>query len=298
MASIYAELHLAGHVCPVRKCSWDFTQATDGRGRVSAKVRAGRVQLLLDVPTDDFLLDWAQAPYKPLAGHVVFFDAKGGVASESVAWEAGHCVGYREEFETGSATTGAYVCQLTIVAPKLTLHAGAPTPYAPPAPDEHGQPPVASAPAAAGLPDGTVSTCPPDVTARLQLQVELMCKPKGVSARCTEADACPSLLEKMALTQSCINARRTINSQCFGGGNAGHQKAIVERQNGFERCKAIYKRQCGPIPEPTPIPVSVPSREPVTEPVDHKPSPAIPVTLTGVALLIYLITSAFRPGPI
>lgn len=41
----------------------------------------------------------------------------------------------------GSVTTGAYVCQLTIVAPKLTLHAGAPAPYGPPAPGQHGTAP-------------------------------------------------------------------------------------------------------------------------------------------------------------
>jgi hypothetical protein len=32
----------------------------------------GLVQLTLDVPTDDFLLDWAATPNKPLAGQVVF----------------------------------------------------------------------------------------------------------------------------------------------------------------------------------------------------------------------------------
>jgi len=125
-----------------------------------------------------------------------------------------------------------------------------------------------------------------------------MCKPKGVPSKCTKFDACPSLLEKIALTKACINARETIMKQCFNGGNESHKEEVKRRRNGLNNCIAIYERQCGPLPEPNPAPVSVPHPEPSTEPVDHKPSPVIPVGLTGAALLIYLITSAFRPGPI
>lgn len=145
MASFYAELHVAGHVYPARHCTYHFTQATDHRGRVIAKVRHGQVELELDVPADDFLLAWASIAYQSLAGHVAFFAAKGGAARESVAWETGHCVGYREEFAAGNATDGAYVCFVTIAAPKLTLHAGVPTAYVPPAARDHGVPPVAAA---------------------------------------------------------------------------------------------------------------------------------------------------------
>ena len=299
MASISAELHIEDHTYPVRQCTYSFTQATGDRGRVLAKVRPGRVELLLDVPHDEVLLNWASTPHKPLAGHVVFLNAQGGVPHESVAWDAGQCVGYREEFEMGSIATGSYVCFVTIVAPKLTLQAGLPTPYVPPAPGEHGLPPVASAQAAAAsLPDGTVSTCPPDVTAKLQLQVELMCKAEGVSARCTRFDACPSLLEKIAVTEACIAARETIMRQCFGGGDVKHQNQAQERRNGIENCKRIYQRQCRPRPERTPTATPVPSHEPDTEPALPHPSPAIPAGLTGIALLLYLITSAFRIGPI
>ena len=126
MGSFYAELQVGGRGYPVRHCSYHFTQATDERGRVSAKVRHGLVQLTLDVPDDDFLLSWAAAPHKPLPGQVVFFDARGGPARETLAWEAGECVGYQEEFLSGSIEAGAYVCHLTIAAPKLRLLPGGP----------------------------------------------------------------------------------------------------------------------------------------------------------------------------
>lgn len=137
MASFYAELQVAGNTYPVRTCTYEFTQATDGRGRVVAKVRHGLVRLTLDVPNDAGLLDWAATAYKPLAGRVVFYDAKGGPALETLSWADGQCVGYQEEFVSGSVSAGAYVCRLTLAAPKLTLQAGGPAAYVSPAPGEH-----------------------------------------------------------------------------------------------------------------------------------------------------------------
>jgi hypothetical protein len=146
MASFYAELHVAGVTYPVRHCAYEFTQATSERGRVVAKVRHGLVRLTLDVPDDDKLLDWAHTPYKPLAGRVSFYDAKGGPVLETLAWEAGQCVGYQEEFSSGDQSQGAYVCHLTIAAPTLTLQPGGPAAYVAAAAGEHGTPALAAVP--------------------------------------------------------------------------------------------------------------------------------------------------------
>ncbi len=140
MASFYAELQVTGSTYPVRLCTYEFTQATSERGRVVAKVRHGLVHLTLDVPDDDQLLDWAHTPFKPLAGRVIFYDAKGGPALETLAWEEGQCVGYQEEFASGDQNQGAYVCYLTIAAPKLTMQPGGPAAYVGPAAGEHGSP--------------------------------------------------------------------------------------------------------------------------------------------------------------
>jgi hypothetical protein len=57
MSSFYAELEVAGQTYAVCSCSFDFTQATNERGQVAAKVRHGLLYLTLDVPDDTRLLD-------------------------------------------------------------------------------------------------------------------------------------------------------------------------------------------------------------------------------------------------
>ncbi|RYY13935.1 MAG: hypothetical protein EOO36_15065, partial [Cytophagaceae bacterium] len=133
MASFSAELMVAGHTYLVRLATYEFTQAADLRGRASAKVRHGLLHLTLDVPPDDVLLDWAAQWHKSLPGEVVFFASDQRTVREAVGWEAGQCVGYTEEFAAGDAGAGAYVCQLTITTTGLTLHAGRPSAYVPPA---------------------------------------------------------------------------------------------------------------------------------------------------------------------
>lgn len=140
MASFYAELHVAGYCYPVRVCTYSFSQATDARGRVVAKVRPGLIYVTLDVPNGDFLLVWAATAHKPLAGYLIFSSTRGGPALETLSWEAGHCVGYQEEFRSGNKEEGAYVCHLTIAAAQLTLREGGPGDYLSPAPGTPGRP--------------------------------------------------------------------------------------------------------------------------------------------------------------
>lgn len=138
MSSFYAELEVAGATYPLRQCNYEFTQATDERGRVVAKMRHGLLHLTLDVPENEQLLAWAVAPYKPLAGHVTFFETNGRTARETVSWEVGQCIGYQELFEAGDAGVGAYVCQLVIATTKLTLSPGsAPKPFVAAAPRDY-----------------------------------------------------------------------------------------------------------------------------------------------------------------
>jgi len=85
-------------------------------------------------------MGWAAAPHKPLAGCITFFEPDQRTARESVAWEAGECVSYHEEFLSGSQELGAYVCHLIIAAPKLTLRTGSAGQYVPPAARTHGVP--------------------------------------------------------------------------------------------------------------------------------------------------------------
>jgi hypothetical protein len=138
MSSFYAELHVAGHVYPLRSCTYGVHQATDGRGRTVEKVRYSLLEIMADVPADSFLESWAATAHQPLDGSVVFSDPQGGAARETVHWQAGHCVSYREDFVSGSATEGAYVCYVSIAAPKLVFSAGgSPAPFVAPAARNH-----------------------------------------------------------------------------------------------------------------------------------------------------------------
>ncbi|MGI4886644.1 MAG: type VI secretion system tube protein TssD [Janthinobacterium lividum] len=127
MASFSGELRVAGHVFPLLRCDYQATQATDGRGRVAEKVRHHPVTLLLDVPPGTFLEAWAADPHKRYSADVVFLAAAGGRALETLSLKAAYCVHYQEAFATGDATTGSYVCHITLSDPGgFTLHAGGP----------------------------------------------------------------------------------------------------------------------------------------------------------------------------
>ena len=126
MASFYAELHVEGDSYRVVHCSYNFHQATDARGRVAAKVRHHPLELVLDVPTNDALLAWAATTHKPLAGEVIFYDIATRVAHETIAFTAGECVQYSEQFASSATGDGAYVCHLTITAAGFELRAGGP----------------------------------------------------------------------------------------------------------------------------------------------------------------------------
>lgn len=296
MSSFTAELRVTGHRYPVVQFHMAFTQATQ-RGRVNAKVNHGRLELELDVPHQDHLLAWAAEAHKALPGTLVIFDAV-GQPTEYVSFATGYCVTYHEVFEAGDAQRGAYRCTLHLTDPSgFTMGAGAaPAEFKAPPAREHGLPPqpLVSTPTAA-LPAGPVSTCPPAETARLQAQVELLCK--SGKSKCIDTDTCPTLTGKMAALQACITARETIMNRCFGGGDAGHQNEVQQRKNGLRRCAAIYQRQCTPRPSPAPVPV--PRRVPSTEPVPEPPSPVVPTTVLGAAaLILYILSSALRPGPI
>ena len=80
MASFSADLYVSGQRFPVVQCTYGTNQATDGRGRVAAKVRYGPVQLVLDVPASDLLLNWANMPQQQLATDLLFRQAAGGGA--------------------------------------------------------------------------------------------------------------------------------------------------------------------------------------------------------------------------
>ncbi|WP_317196659.1 type VI secretion system tube protein TssD [Hymenobacter negativus] len=140
MASFSAELHVAGHVFPVTHCHFEVEQATQLRGRASAKVRYGPVQLVLDVPDGDVLPAWATDPDQRHTTAIVFLDANGGRAVETLHLPAAYCVAYQEQFRSGDAQGGSYQCFLTLSDPTgWTMAPGGPaSAFVAPAAREHG----------------------------------------------------------------------------------------------------------------------------------------------------------------
>jgi hypothetical protein len=143
MSSFYAELEVAGQTYPVTQCRYGFDQPAGERGRVRAQVRHGLLHLVLNVPDDDQLLNWANTPHQELAGHVTFFASE--QAQETVSFAAGQCVGYQETFVAGRDQDGAYQCALTITTTGLVLTAGGPSrAFVAPTARDHGLPALAS----------------------------------------------------------------------------------------------------------------------------------------------------------
>ncbi|HEX8327718.1 MAG TPA: type VI secretion system tube protein TssD [Hymenobacter sp.] len=294
MASFYAELEVAGHSYPVRLCEFFFTQATNERGRVAAKVRHSLLHLTVDVPAGDQLLAWGAAPHKPLAGHVTFFETNRLVARETVGFAAGHCVGYEETFVAGDDGEGAYVCRLTVAAEKLELTPGGPARALVAAETRDYAAPLASGPTVSPVSSRAItSDCTDSMRQSLQNQVKQNCK-SGKQA-CSITDNCPVLEETMATLNACIAARTKINMVCFKGGDAGHKEQIIHKINGLVKCQGYYFNKCKPS-QPVPAPRRAPSSEPVRLPPIPKEAP---LTVAGVGLFIlYLLSGALRPGPI
>jgi hypothetical protein len=117
------------------------------RGRTSCTVRDGPEPLVRDVPEGDVLPAWAAEAHKKQAASVVFLDASGGRAVETLRLPAAYCVAYQEQFASGDAAGGAYQCFLTLSDPTgWTMAPGGPaSAFVSPAAREHGVPGVAAA---------------------------------------------------------------------------------------------------------------------------------------------------------
>jgi hypothetical protein len=127
----------------------------------------------------------------------------------------------------------------------------------------------------------------------MQRQVKQWCDhPSGRA--CVPGESCIRLLQKIRRNQMCARNRRTINTLCYEGGDAGHRTAELDARLAQGNCMALFRAQCQPKPVPVPVPEKAPERSRVRLPeVDRgfmQRMSAI-TGLTGTALIIYLIVS-------
>jgi hypothetical protein len=93
-------------------------------------VRHELVYLTLSVPEGDVLLAWAADAHRRQAAALVFTNAAGGGALETLLLPAAYCVSYEEQFVAGDAQNGAYVCHLVLSEPDgFTMQAGGPATF-------------------------------------------------------------------------------------------------------------------------------------------------------------------------
>ena len=130
MASFNCILHLDGRYYPVTKCSYEFEQTVNERGRAMGKVRTSLIHLTLPVPDDDVLLAWAADAHKKMSGQLTFDHVDQPFTHEELSFEDGFCVAYEEVFAPGTTREiTSYVCTLQISAARLSMGATAKDSY-------------------------------------------------------------------------------------------------------------------------------------------------------------------------
>jgi hypothetical protein len=77
-------------------------------------------------------------------------------------------------------------------------------------------------------------TCTATQHRTLQNDVDNQC---GAALACLGTDNQATLSSKIGQQSRCITARKTINNTCFGGGDAGHNTAITQRNNAIANCQ-------------------------------------------------------------
>lgn len=194
MASFSAELHVAGRVYHLLRCTYSAYQATDARGRASAKVRHSPIELVLVAPRDNFLGAWGADPYKRCAIDIVYRDANGGQPLETLSMAGAYCVGYGQRFQEGSVskdlqtvTPSSYVAYMTLTDPDgFRIQAGGGGTYAAPAAGTHA-PPLPAADEHLAVPASTAAQELAAKKQRYNKRMDLMSSARGKLATASPA---------------------------------------------------------------------------------------------------------------
>lgn len=85
---------------------------------------------------------------------------------------------------------------------------------------------------------------PGDCTLRrhelLQRQVSRYCKRNRACV--PEMRGCNNLSQRIKLNVQCSNARRTVNQECFRGGDAGHLRAQEDATRAANNCRRMWQQ--------------------------------------------------------
>jgi len=96
-------------------------------------------------------------------------------------------------------------------------------------------------PIALGLLAGGDSPLPCTDARRRELQDEVIRNCKSDKFHCTGGMLCPELLIRIERAEACMKARRMINRECFGGGDAGHKTAELAAGSARANCYTFFR---------------------------------------------------------
>jgi hypothetical protein len=81
--------------------------------------------------------------------------------------------------------------------------------------------------------------------AELQAEVDKNCQPPTGATKCKYAQRgeipCEYYKDMVKKFAECWEARKTINNECYGGGDDGHKEQAENARKGAERCQKIYE---------------------------------------------------------
>ncbi|QRK11189.1 hypothetical protein JQX13_14600 [Archangium violaceum] len=73
------------------------------------------------------------------------------------------------------------------------------------------------------------------------------CSTASHSAKRLARMPCSQIRQRIQALRNCINIRRFIQDECFGGGpDIRHQEVLGQYENGLEQCRSLETVNCAP----------------------------------------------------
>ena len=105
----------------ISRCNFEFQQGTDKKGKISTRVFAGTVSIVLNQLPPQPIVEWAMQPRKYNDGVIVLVDAE-NIPLEKIFFKNAACIGFNMDFvqqdESYSTTS------ITIHAQKMIVGDG------------------------------------------------------------------------------------------------------------------------------------------------------------------------------
>lgn len=96
--SFKATLNIEDQELNVLKCKYEISQATDHKGKPSARPRGGVISVLVESDAQTFLFDWATSETQIKSGSITFVKRDTMGKMKRLEFSDAYCVEFSEEF--------------------------------------------------------------------------------------------------------------------------------------------------------------------------------------------------------